>query len=471
MLDTPGEEGRIMKKLLNIAALALIGLAGGLLELRMLALPGLVGIINNSRNAEISIPGAIDKNTGNPITVQAQQPYYFAAVNIPDNSESQQNNRFDNGLVVQVKIDTDSGTQIYPVMIAQTGVFQNQFKIEAKAESGGNKIIRDTRVTNAVNGGKIVGFPPSPWQGIIVAFNDKAVADTSNDLPFDFAISAWTSNRDEWCNEDQYFLKTNQAISFDDSPDGKEYFSFKDKAGKPQYLTIIQGQQALGGGVVPRPKYAHLVHIYNNTGFGLHLKRVLGTGKGDTILIPPQCVFPYVMEWVPVVTAEDLHKQGAARPGIQIAVLRSSKPRPPSIDEALLTGAAGIKSLPTETDVNDILNNMGLSTPDKAAKVMDIQSIQQLMKPAQDYQFFAIKTIYKMWVPESLQRIKIVSRDVTPGLEDVRDVEVLTSADPAFVDYTHPGYFSLIVTEGKDSKNPLQFKLTKLKVVPMPFVK
>ena len=136
-----------------------------------------------------------------------------------------------------------------------------------------------------------------------------------------------------------------------------------------------------------------------------------------------------------------------------------------------MTGAAGIKALPTEDDVNEILTNMGFSTPEKAAKVMDVQSIQQLMKPETDYKFFASKTIYKMYVPESAQKIKIFSRDVTPGLDDVPDVEVLTSAEPAFVDYLRPGYFSLIVTEGKDEKNPLSFKLTNLKVVPIPFVR
>ena len=291
------KKGRIMKKLLKLVALALICLVGGLLELRMVALPALVEIINNSRKAEIRIPGAIDKRTGSDIVAQSGQPNYCCPpVNIPDNSEL--TDKFTDGLKVQVKIETDSGTQTYDVMIAQTESFQNQLKIEAKAESGGNKIIRDTRVTNAINGGQIPGFPPSPWQGIVIAFADKAVAETSKDLPFDFAISAWASNRTEWTNEDPHFLKTNKALSFDSGPEGKEYFAFKDKTGKSQYLTVIQGQQALGGGVVPRPKYAHLVHIYNNTGFGLHMKRTLGgTGLGDTILIPPQCVLPYVMEW------------------------------------------------------------------------------------------------------------------------------------------------------------------------------
>ena len=420
------------------------------------AAPGLVGIVNNSKRCTIWIgkPGQAGARRIDPNQVALDN---FKPIEIPDTSTNEEGERkFERNLELTI---LKKGSDIeYKVQIAQTRVEGNLLLIQARTPD--KKREAETLVTNAVNSAYMPGISSSPWQGIIIAFKDEAVADATKESPFSFAISAWATNRASWNNQGQNFLKINKTS------DGS--ILFKDKAGNTKYLNVIQGQQALGGGVVPRPKYAHLVHIYNNTDRALDMKRSLGGGQGDSIIIPPYSAVPYIMEWVPERTNKHTDLLEDAKPGIRLALIRPAKAidglKP---DESLLAGAAGVTALPSEVDVDGILVKMGLLTTDSASSILGTKSITELMRPAgDDTQWNKSGIVYKIYAQNN--EINIISRDVRDA--DASDVLVYPKTGPTYTDYTHPGYFSLIVSEGTDAANPVTFKLIKLNSLDKPYV-
>ena len=460
-----------MKKI-SLKISVLLSLASCFLGRELIAVPGLVAIINTSRKATITVKGAIDKKTKQEITVypastlDPSKRYYFQPVFIPDHSGvAEDSQKFDNGLELEVQI----GDTIYHVKIAQTRIEGNLLYIEAKAPEGGDAARVHTCVTNAINSGKILGLPPSPWQGIAIAFKDRATG-TTNELPFNFVLTAWASNRNEWIGERGHFLKTSVAVDKDKTSFGK------DEEGSTRYLTIVQGQQAIGGGAVPRPNRAHLVHVYNNTSYCLYINRTLSTGEGDKIIIPPYAVVPYLMEWIPPLTQSDLEGDEAARPGITMAVISLPKSRRhAAFTTQQMTGAMGATAIPTDTDVSDVLTNMQANFSGDASALLDVANVQQIMGAGVPK--VALNTIYKIWVNAADKKIKLVAQDVTPdnalkpGQDRVPDKDIPTISDPAYVDKMTPGYFNLIVSESDNSKDPLSFKLTNLHDLETPFVK
>jgi hypothetical protein len=338
--------------------------------------------------------------------------------------------------------------------------FENQLIVRAK---GPNSVIREARITNAVNNAHFLGLGTNPWQGTLMAFKDE------EEYPyFSFAITSWASNRDEWVNAvGKNFLKTNQTV------DGK--ITFKDRENRDVYLRVIQGQQAFGGGTVPFPLKGHLVHIYNNTNFALQLRRTWeDASKTDSIIIPAQSVVPYAMEWVPARKQSQENEKGFAVPGINVALLSAqSRQRPPRIGEYLYKAGAGLVAVSSTIDIKKIVDSMGFRSSDNTASVMtdtgfdrDVKSVFELIMPATDSAaFFASKIEYRIWMRESSKKIVIASRNI----DEQENKVVTTSTDNAYQDRNNPGYFSLIVSEnlGK-ADNPLTFTLIKMPSIENP---
>ena len=421
-----------------------------------MASPGLIGVINNSKNCEIWVGQPEESGS---VQVMPKQPAYFKSVPIPDTKVNAISHKFDKNLRLIVR--RKGSVAPWFVEVAQTDVFGNQFLVAAQTSDG--KIYQETWVTNALNSAYIPGLPANPWQGVVIAFKDEAVASEGTEIPFSFALSAWASNKEPWLGADDgpHFLKLNKTS------DGS--IIFKDKDGKTQYLNIIQGQQALGGGIVPRRNHAHIVHIYNNTSRALDIKRITGKGKGDSIVIPPQSVVPYIMEWVPVRMSKDANLAEALKPVIRIALVRPAKMidalKP---DESLIAGAAG-QTPTTEADVDAVLAAMGLSSPSNAASIMGANDIMQLMKPEGINTKWNISGIvYKIFADEN-KKIYIYSRDM--GKEDASDVLMYSTdplLDPAYIDRNQPGYFALVLSENVDVENPITFRLINLKKIERP---
>lgn len=433
-----------------------------------MASPGLVGIINKCSKAEVwfgrkTNAGAFVISGGH---VNAGQRGTYNPIGIPDTSINASDNKFDNSLVLIVRKQTSTNEiREYPVQIAQTQPpFGNHVTIQAKASCGSEILRPTTEVTTAANNAFIPGIQSNPWQGVVIAFADKAVADETNECPFTVALSSWASNLNTWMGDENHFLKINQT------EDGS--VQFRNKEGKPQYLNVIQGQQAFGGGTIPLPNHAHLVHIYNDTNRALNIKRTLGKGQGDSIIIPPYSVVPYIMAWIPLQTKKDAQLYDEDRPKIRISLIRQVKALDKiKIDEGLIGGAAGQKALPPEVDVDDILAKMGLSSPGDAASVLGSTSIEQLMKPVGTTKRYVSNVVYKIFADEDKQ-INIVSHDYSQ--ENATDVVILQSApkELAYIDYTRPGYFALVVTENpqEDSAQPIKLQLINLKTLKPPYI-
>jgi hypothetical protein len=423
------------------------------------AIPGLVGVVNNCRKVNIKL----NDTAGNLLVINSGGVRQFEPIVIPDcRAFSSNDQKWSKSLTISLEIDRGlEGIKQENVQIILHSEFENQLIVVVK---GPNNVTREARITNAANSAHMLGLGANPWQGVFMAFKDEA------DYPyFSFAITSWASNRNEWLNAvGANFLKTKQTS------DGK--IAFKDRNNNDLYLRIIQGQQAYGGGIIPFPSRGHLVHIYNNTNYALLIKRVLeSTSKTDSIIVPLQSVIPYAMEWIPERKLSQEDEKGFAVPGITISLLSAqSRARPPRIGEYLLKGGAGLAPVASTVDIKKIVDNMGFRSPDNAADVMtdigfdrDVKSVFDLIMPAEvNTNFFSSKVQYKIWERETSKKIIIVARNVDEQINKI----VMTSADDAYLDRVHPGYFYLVVTENNDISNPLKFTLVKMGAIDNPNV-
>jgi hypothetical protein len=462
------EKGKIMKEMRRGSRVVLlIGLAALCYLQRVQAVPRLVGIVNNGKHLEISVVDRdgkvkLDEN-GKPLMVSSGGVQQYAPVDIPDMRHVKSAaNKWESPLTLKVK--GDKKTEYVQLIVSEDNA-NGQLKVEAGRidESGfqsGGAVPVDLQVayiTNAMNTGHIYGIGPNPWQGVFVAFKEEAT-----DQGYSFAITSWASNRQEWINAGKNFLKTKQTV------DGKVVF--KDRDGNDRYLRIIQGQQAYGGGMVPRPLKAHLVHIYNNTNYALHIKRMQeDTNKADSIIIPSQSVIPYAMLWVPNrLFADEITEKKLAIPGISINLLsaQNKKKRPPRIGDYLYKAAAGLVDVPSTIDVDDIVKKMGFSASENLASVMGEPSAADLIKPSDaDNKFYASKIEYKLWSRALSREMVLASRNMQ---EDEPEIKKISITSGTYIDNIHPGYFALIVTENRDNENPLKFTFVKMNAVENP---
>lgn len=463
-----------MKKIMSLLLLALLNGSLGLS-----ATAGLVGIVNNSNNAQIIIQGK--GPGGQDVTLNPTFKDWYEPVKIPNNSSKAEGNKFDDALNVQVKYHLPSGdTEDFFIKIAQVNTFANFLGVKARVEHSGHvvtstagtaqggtpsPIMASSGVSSAINSAWIAGFTPDPWGGVILVIKDKAVG-TKTEIPFDFAISAWATNRVEWRTQSKTnFLQITQTpggTKFIDPSNGKTV----------KKLNVIQGQQGFGGGPIPLPKRAHIAHIYNNSSFMLELKReAVAAAREDTILIPPFSTIPYLMMWVPI-RSEEISKSRSVqgeKPNIKVSIYRPAQgPSVARPDENLIKDRQGKVvegTLPDE--LKNIFETMGITTKDDASELMGNPTIESLIVPTDDTKFYASTTIYRIFVPESDNKISIYSQEPEDAEGNEKPIQqILQSKEPAYKDLPRPGYFELLVTE-KDQK--INFELKFIQKLEKPY--
>jgi hypothetical protein len=156
-----------MKKLnqtLRVLLLVLI-VATGFLQ-NVYAIPGLVGIVNNCRKATIKLTDA----SGKPLSIFRGGVGQFAPVLIPDSRPLSEDQKWTRPLSISLEIDRGSeGIKNENVQVIVHSEFENQLIVRAK---GPNSVIREARITNAMNNAHFLGIGPNPWQGVFVCFED-----------------------------------------------------------------------------------------------------------------------------------------------------------------------------------------------------------------------------------------------------------------------------------------------------------
>ena len=112
----------------------------------------------------------------------------------------------------------------------------------------------------------------SQWQNVVLFFADPE--DPSSPVPFKFGICAWTATHGLWKYDFVDYAPADPTsnaakISFDNNATGTS------NSQKLKGLRVFQGQQAWGGGQLPRAYFVHIAHIYNNTHYQILMRRTV----------------------------------------------------------------------------------------------------------------------------------------------------------------------------------------------------
>jgi len=166
------------------------------------------------------------------------------------------------------------------------------------------------------------GDLPFQWQNVMLFLGDDPEAQVKGHYPFKIGIAAWASTNGIWAKNE---LSAAPADEKTKAPQVK--FN--------QPLHIFQGQQAWGGGPIPRMYYASIVHIYNNTDNVIMIRRTLPISADRSKdlspynfekLVPPYSVVPFAMLWPSKISADQKDKVSTLP--VELLIMGISKQRP-----------------------------------------------------------------------------------------------------------------------------------------------
>ncbi|TET06287.1 hypothetical protein E3J79_02425 [Candidatus Dependentiae bacterium] len=282
------------------------------------------------------------------------------------------------------------------------------------------------------------------WQNVFLALGDNPdyEASKTGSLPFKFAISAWSSTKYPWNKKEISHPSDTRKITFR-TP-----------------LKIIQGQQAWGGGNIPRLVHANIVHLYNNTDYIINmnrysLDRVLSKYNFEK-LIPPKSVIPFAMVWIPKIPSDRVYYPKKSE--IQIFALKAaSRTALPPIGFQDIAQVGAYEMAPTAADVDEILDNMIANMTKETSQIMEEPDIEDLTKGKYD-RYFIGKNFYRLF--NAIDKNKTIYIQSCPIGKEEEAKNISTKA-PAYKNMK-PEYFKLIINQG--TKGAITFDLS-----PIPF--
>ena len=360
-----------------------------------------------------------------------------------------------------VDIDITKGEKTYTIRIAESkdrSCTGHTIGVEAKVVGYGDKYIQKTCVPTAIApflyGKKVFG-----WQSVILLLKDnpKFVPGSTENIPFEFAISAWTSTKDPW-NKKSIAHPTSQMVL----PSKKRTITFD----PPINVSRGQGQAAWGGGNIPRLGFGNIVHVYNNTPYMIMIDRMYPHGSNLELakynfskrLISPHTVIPYAMIWIPKIDPDKV--MISQKPEIALYILKVSEkknvPPPPNFG---LIGTVGTTEVEVVTpgDIEEKVNEIMSSLTAESFSIMGEPTIVNFMKSPYD-QYFIGNNFYKIFTTTDKAATTYIQN---VPLDKEEDAETILKTPGSF-DGINPRYFSLIINE-KNGK--ITFNLIKIKFV------
>lgn len=344
-------------------------------------------------------------------------------------------------LPVRVLVTTESGDP-YTIVINETQTNVNcrgygvNATVEAKAGSG-NTICVPNSTTRFIPGKKVNAF-----QNVLLVLDNKATTGAKDELPFDFAISAWTTTRPPW-NQNKI------AAPIDDN---SAAFS------KP--LRVLQGYAAWGSGVTPRLYHGAIAHVYNDSPFTLYITRTMARDSGPykelaaynfEQLVPPYTAVPWAASWIPkIADPNNLSNTGIKIYALQPPVQNTDLP-PAAFDYVFSAGSTELDIPPR--DVSEIVSSMEQQVPNFVSTVTGQPDLKALTKSKVRY---TSHHYFKIFTNSKTDMINVLKCQMKQPI----GCEVMSSDLKATLDGSQPNLFKLIVTG--DLRGAFNIHLSKI---------
>lgn len=286
------------------------------------------------------------------------------------------------------------------------------------------------------------------WQNIMLflADNPKYDPQTPGSLPFKMGLAAWTSTKSPW--NQQMIYQTPQDLEI-----ALPRYTFSDG------LHVIQGQQAIGGGNIPRPYFGDIVHLFNDTNKIIMLRRYhpdpVFTPYNFQLMIPPKSTIPFINTWLPKVASQYVNTPSGIpiprREPMELYFLKiSERGRLPSGFSPI--GEIGGKEYTyniTENDINRAMDTITQNMTDNAANIYGYDITIDTMETDPTEMYYVGNDYYKLYSTEDTNKTVHINKVPLTGAGD--ETIIYSGQAPAYVGVT-PTYFRLVITEDADGK-------------------
>ncbi len=298
---------------------------------------------------------------------------------------------------------------------------------------------------------QIVGQKTDYYQRILLALDPKATV-VADELPFNFAISSWTSTKYPWFDKSN---QSKQTVSFANDDQGNSFAP----------LAVMQGYAAWGGGILPRKNHGFIGHIYNASDLALaFVREVQDTARtaAESLanfnfkkIVLPFSAVPLAGVWIPKNNSDQISLNDNQ---VFIYAISIGK-QPPVGPYSFMTDVAGKDTDVVQKDVNDIIADREKSFPSQVAKITGQPDIKDSFSDTTRYKsnfFYSIATNAKG---------KVI---VTTYKKDEKGSTALISSKDAGLAVLPGGisnYFKLIArpSNNPETEGPLTLDLTQLK--------
>lgn len=286
----------------------------------------------------------------------------------------------------------------------------------------------------------------SQWQNLMLFIADPD--DPTSPVPFKFGICAWTATHGLWKYD---FIDYAPADMITQAP--KVIFDTQPTpTGNSQLdgLQVFQGQQAWGGGPLPRAYFVHIAHLYNNTPYQILVRRTVRelSSYNFVKIVPPHSVIPFAMIWVPKIAADEA---GLPRlDPIQLFVLRTANQQelPPAFTDIDDIGGTEIGPCPTESDINYAINATVQNMTTQSQDLSGYSTMIANLKRDPNDKYIIGKNSYKIFsiAGKTINDPQTICINRCPKNSAQEDT-IYHNSDPAYCGVFPKYYLRLIINE------------------------
>lgn len=270
-----------------------------------------------------------------------------------------------------------------------------------------------------------------------------------NDLPFIYGVSSWTSTKYPWSKKT---ISEVQAIQ--GTPEDAK-FKFQ------QPLSVLQGFDALEGGILPRVGFSHVAHIFNNTPFDIKFQSDMRDSwpygyTGFTQIIPAHNAVPWVTTWIPQIGKNKLNNP--QKSNLSFRVFQKETQGSPIIDPFKFLAMSGSGLVEetlqtTKSQLASMANSAIVASsviPSRVTDILGTKNVTKLLFDS-DAKYYLGKTYYQLSMEQETGTINLQACDF-----DNNKCELITSVkNPNIVGTPSFNLFNIILdyAETADSDN------------------
>lgn len=294
----------------------------------------------------------------------------------------------------------------------------------------------------------------SQWQNVMLFIADPD--DPTSHIPFKFGICAWTATHGLWQYDFIDYAPADMAsnaakISFDKKP------TTVGATQQIQGLRVWQGQQAWGGGQLPRAYFLHIAHIYNNTHYQILVRRTVRALSAYNFvkIIPPRTVMPFAMIWIPKIAADQAGIPQLDPVGLFVLRTAKSGPLPAAFTGIDDVGGTDIGTSITEDVINGAVNSIVQNMTTNAQDLSSYNTMISDLKRDPNEMYIIGKNFYKIFAIKGTTINDPQTLCINRCLKDTHEEQTIyQNTDPSYCGVLPKYYLRLIINEAQTTSSP-----------------